>query len=69
MFPKYQNVPYVGFGIEGEKTHFRYRNLEMKALFSEPSDRQLVLDLKLIPRERQCNIFKGCEENTNGELR
>ena len=35
----------IGFRVEAEKTHYRYRSLKMKALFSEHSGRQADQDL------------------------
>lgn len=48
----------VGFGVEVEKTHFRYGSFKMKALFSESSEKWPVHDLNRVPERRLYNVFK-----------
>lgn len=49
----------VGFRVEAEKTHFRDRNLKMKALFSAHTERQPVQNLNCILKGDLYNIFNG----------
>lgn len=51
----------VGFGVEAEKTHFRYGSFKMKALFSESSGKWPVHDVNRVPERRLYNVFKGWE--------
>ena len=48
----------VGFGVEVEKTHFRYGSFKMEALFSESSEKWPVHDLNRVPERRLYNVFK-----------
>lgn len=55
----------LGFGMEAEKTRFRYRSLQMKASFSELEERWLVQDLNCSPKGRLYSIFKGWEHRVH----
>ena len=59
----------VGFGVEAEKTHFRYGSLKKwKALFLELSGKQPVRVLTSSPGGKLYNIFKGWEHKVWREL-
>jgi hypothetical protein len=49
--------------VEAKKTHFKDRNLKMKALFSAQAGRQ-VQDLKYITKGRLYDIFIRREHQT-----